>query len=130
YIRLHSGAKYSVEPYKMGLSYTGESGSVRVEETAKLPESFRLGRNYPNPFNPDTVIPFDLPHDSRVVMNVYSISGQLVRKLEGGRLAAGSHSVVWDGRDDEGKVVSSGVYLYTLRAEGVIIGTYRMAFVR
>ena len=64
------------------------------------------------------MIGFDLASEMPVHLAVYSASGQKVRKLVSGQMSAGSHSVAWDGRDDSGQPVSSGVYLYRLEAGG------------
>ncbi len=69
-----------------------------------------LSGNYPNPFNPTTNIKFNLKNDSKVSLVIYNIRGQKVRTLVNDNLQAGSHSIVWDGRDESGKSVSSGVY--------------------
>ena len=90
-------------------------GSVSVAVDA-LPADYALEQNFPNPFNPSTVIRFQLPSASGVSLAIYNTAGQLVRTLAGGELAAGSHSVMWDGTDDFGARVASGVYLYTLKA--------------
>jgi hypothetical protein len=78
--------------------------------------SFRLAQNIPNPFNPTTTIAFSLPERSDVVLNIYHVSGALVRTLAEGSFGAGPHDVQWNGRDNSGNPVSSGVYLYRLRA--------------
>ncbi|MCK5052230.1 MAG: T9SS type A sorting domain-containing protein [Candidatus Cloacimonetes bacterium] len=75
-----------------------------------LPMVTELIGNYPNPFNPSTNIKFSLKTDSKVSLMIYNIRGQKVRTLVNDNLQAGHHSVVWDGRDDSGKSVSSGVY--------------------
>ena len=75
-----------------------------------LPMVTELIGNYPNPFNPSTNIKFSLKTDSKVSLMIYNIRGQKVRTLVNDNLQAGHHSVVWDGRDDSGKNVSSGVY--------------------
>jgi len=85
---------------------------------AESPDIFLLHQNTPNPFNPSTTISFDLPQSGPVRLTVYSVSGQKVRELVNGRLSAGRRSVIWDGRDDAGMPVSSGVYLYRLEANG------------
>jgi hypothetical protein len=79
-----------------------------------LPESFTLYQNYPNPFNPETVIKFDLPGASRVELAVYNILGEKVKILADGVFAAGEHELTWDGRDSDGRSVSSGIYFYRL----------------
>ncbi|NIT55318.1 MAG: T9SS type A sorting domain-containing protein, partial [Aliifodinibius sp.] len=78
-------------------------------------ERFVLYQNYPNPFNPETVISYQLPVASDVELSVYNILGQKVRTLVKGRQSAGRHEVTWDGRDDGGVKVSSGVYVYQLK---------------
>jgi len=86
--------------------------SILVEETS--PAQFALLVNYPNPFNPSTTISFTLPSPSRAELDVYSITGQRIRTLVSGIQSSGKHSILWDGRDDSGKAVSSGVYLSRL----------------
>jgi flagellar hook assembly protein FlgD len=79
-------------------------------------DSYQLEQNYPNPFNPSTTISFQLPVVSEVKLAIYNSNGQLVRALHSGEMAAGRHRVVWDGRDNRGQRVASGVYLYALKA--------------
>ena len=74
----------------------------------------RLLPNHPNPFNPLTSIAFELPHTDDITLSVYDAAGRIVRTLLSGELAPGSHSVEWDGRDDAGRRLASGVYLYRL----------------
>jgi hypothetical protein len=76
--------------------------------------SFGLEQNYPNPFNPATEIRFSLQTADRAVLNIYNVKGQLVKTMIDARLAAGRHSVVWDGRDASGQPVGSGVYFARL----------------
>jgi len=86
-----------------------------AEEDDKAPAFFNLGANYPNPFNPQTTIPFTLPSNMKHVrLDVYNILGQPVRRLVEGALQAGHHTVVWDGKDDVGHLVSSGTYFYRI----------------
>ncbi|MHB9029532.1 MAG: two-component regulator propeller domain-containing protein, partial [Candidatus Latescibacterota bacterium] len=93
------------------------------------PPSFTLLKNYPNPFNPSTTISFSLPSTGKATLSVYSISGQKVRELVLGYLPAGVHSVVWDGRDDHGNSVSSGVYISRLESGGRVSAA-RMLFMK
>ena len=90
------------------------SGSVSV------PRNYKLSQNYPNPFNPTTAITFDIPGTmgtkQRVSLNVYDIRGRRVRTLINSELEPGSHQVIWDGSNEKGERVSSGIYLYTLRS--------------
>ena len=90
--------------------------------TPVLPDHFELGSNYPNPFNPTTIIPFAVPTGTEIRLDVFNISGQLVRRLlaAGTRVEPGFHEVGWDGRDSSGRQVSSGIYLYRLESTGVV----------
>ena len=77
-----------------------------------------LTANYPNPFNPKTTIPYSLAESAQVEMTIYNILGQRIRTLLDGHQSPGAYSVVWDGRDEQGRSVSSGVYLCRFRAGG------------
>ena len=77
----------------------------------------RLNSNYPNPFNPETNISFSIPTKQKITLTIYNLKGQKVRELVSGQLASGLHSVVWEGKDDNGKSVSSGLYFYKLRTD-------------
>ena len=84
--------------------------------TANLPADFRLLPNYPNPFNPVTTIAYEIAKTSDVNLSVYNLLGQKIRTLVSVQKVAGSYSVQWDGRDNLGRKVASGVYLYKLTA--------------
>jgi Peptidase family C25/FlgD Ig-like domain/Propeptide_C25 len=83
-----------------------------------LPIVTKLNGNYPNPFNPTTTISFDLSAETEVntELVIYNLKGQKVKQLINAQLSAGQHSVLWNGTDDFGKPVSSGIYFYKLRA--------------
>ncbi len=82
-----------------------------------IPIVTKLDQNYPNPFNPTTTINFSLKENSKVSLNIYNIKGQKVKTLVRDQLSAGQHSVVWDGRDENNKSVSSGIYFYKLKTD-------------
>jgi len=88
-----------------------------------------LNQNTPNPFNPTTVISYVLPWPSMVKLIVVNALGQRVRVLVDGQMDYGPHSVVWDGRDEQGKEVASGVYLYRLETPGAV-QTKKMVLLR
>ena len=92
---------------------------VRLVRRALEPLLTSLARCYPNPFNPTTVIDYDLATAAEVRLRVFSVTGQCVRELVAARQAPGSYHVTWDGRDDDGVEVSSGVFLCELRADQV-----------
>jgi len=103
-------------------------GVSAVEEV--VPVRYRLSQNVPNPFNPMTTIRFELPEATSVRLEVYDISGRLVRSLIGGRaMSAGRQEVVWNGKDDSGLQVAAGVYFYHLGA-GPFTETRRMTLVK
>ncbi|HNT67317.1 MAG TPA: FlgD immunoglobulin-like domain containing protein, partial [bacterium] len=80
-------------------------------------QEFALLQNYPNPFNAETVIRFHLPQDQLLTrIEIYNLKGERVYLLHDGVLQAGSHEVRWDGSDDSGRAVSSGVYLLRLKS--------------
>ena len=89
--------------------------AVESENNAK-PIVFQLNQNYPNPFNPGTVISYQLPRAVRAEVVIYNSIGQQIRSLVDDYQELGSHAVIWDGRDDEGQSLASGVYIYRLTA--------------
>ena len=92
---------------------TDESGYFTLARTA-LPEQFELGANYPNPFNPSTIIPYQLPTAMHVRLEVFNILGQRVATLVDGERPAGFHTAGWNATDAAGQAVAAGVYLYRL----------------
>jgi hypothetical protein len=118
--------------YLEDISYSGVKGrskiiQVIVDLTGKLkvvgltPAKSALLQNYPNPFNPETWIPFQLALDSSVTVRIYNLKGQPIRTLELGQKVAGTYltkdkAVYWDGRDNVGEKVASGMYFYMLKA--------------
>jgi flagellar hook assembly protein FlgD len=91
--------------------------------------SFDLRQNTPNPFNPSTTIAFSLPESAPVTLAIYDVNGRMVRTLVSGERAAGMHEVVWNGMDDNGRAVASGVYVYRLAA-GNDVSIRRLALIR
>lgn len=103
-LKLVAGSKFFIE------TISGDIGLV--------PEQFRLLQNYPNPFNPETNIRYDLPESANVKIAIFNLQGQLVRTLvKGERQEAGFKNVTWDGRDNFGYQVATGVYIYTITTE-------------
>ena len=95
-----------------------------------VPQETALHANYPNPFNPETWIPYQLAASAEVTLTIYDMNGGMVRRLEVGHQAAGiyqsrTRALYWDGRNDRGESVASGLYFYTLRA-GEFTGTRKM----
>jgi hypothetical protein len=88
-----------------------------------------LSNNYPNPFNPETEIFFNLPERMFVNLAIYNILGEKVRTLANSAMEEGTHNIYWDGRDDTGTLVASGIYFYKLSA-GEFTATRRMILMK
>jgi parallel beta-helix repeat protein len=111
------------------LNITRINGSVTV-----LPSRTRLLQNFPNPFNPETWLPYQLAEDADVTIRIYTAKGQIVRSLPLGRQRAGNYTTkttaaYWNGRDNYGERVASGLYFYTLHA-GEIKATRKMTILK
>jgi hypothetical protein len=100
-----------------------------LDEIVGLPTVFALEQNYPNPFNPSTAVRFALPSDASVRLTVYDILGREVRMLVNEELKAGYHLAMWDGKNNFGTSVSSGVYIYRIEA-GSFISTKKMMLMK
>ncbi len=103
-------------PYTWGMALI--TGPTAVEDnTPTVPKTTELHPNYPNPFNPTTTIRYNLGRDSHVSVVVHDLLGRQVRTLTNENLKAGQHSVVWNSRDDNGRLVGAGVYFVTLQTD-------------
>ena len=94
-----------------------------------MPQTFALVNGYPNPFNPSTTVVFDVPAQSAVTIEVYNILGLRIRTLVRDVLAQGRHEAMWDGKNDDGQVVSSGQYFCRMKAEG-FVGSIRLMLLK
>ncbi len=104
-------------------------GKTTVEPVVVIPTEYGLDQNYPNPFNPVTTIRFALPQSGNVTLKIFNLSGQLVRTLVSSEFAAGQHQIVWNGRNDNGEKVASGMYLYRITA-GSFVQTKKMMLMK
>ncbi|MEW6412749.1 MAG: FlgD immunoglobulin-like domain containing protein [Candidatus Zixiibacteriota bacterium] len=98
-------------------------------QSRTLPSSFIVKQNYPNPFNPVTIIEYSLPARAQVNISIYNILGQRVTTIVDSEQPAGTHTAVWDGRDQSGAPVSSGFYFYRVSA-GELIDTKKMLLLK
>ncbi len=105
------------------------SGSATGIDPDTTPTRFELYANHPNPFNPSTMIAYDLPKTSRVRLVIYDVSGREIRELVNGTEPPGRRMVEWDGRNASGETVASGVYFYRLIAED-FVRTMKMVFLK
>ncbi len=122
------GDVYFVDEIKV---YEVPGGASAIDDGAidLVPQVFNLGANYPNPFNPETTIDFSLEKSDNVTLKVYSITGQLVRTLVNNSMAAGSHQVTFNGQDDLGNALASGVYFYQLQSSENV-ATHKMILMK
>ena len=143
----NGGTAASIELEKLGPLETGGPATEKAPKNTKVvtkpvltkpvigslvivDDTVAFGaNNYPNPFNPYTIIEYGIPEASRVRLIVYNVLGQEVRVLEDGYMDAGKYAVRWDGRDEIGRSVSSGTYIYRLQA-GPRVAIGRMQFVK
>jgi flagellar hook assembly protein FlgD len=86
------------------------------DEFTGIPEKFSLIQNFPNPFNPVTIISYQLPKNSSVELTVYNTVGQPIRTLVNSNQSAGTYQLQWDGKNDKGVNVSTGLYFYRIKA--------------
>jgi hypothetical protein len=108
--------------------YSGDLIYIENNQSS-IPGIFILHQNYPNPFNPATTIKYDLAKSDKVSLKIYNLLGQEVRTLVNHNEAAGFKSVVWNGKNNNGKAVSSGIYFYRLET-GSFVKTMKMLLVR
>lgn len=88
-----------------------------IEKKSERPGSFRLAQNYPNPFNATTRIDFVLAQNARVVLKIYNVLGQVIKTLIDDNFSDGTHSIIWDGKNDSGEEIGSGVYVYRIQID-------------
>ncbi len=107
----------SVKIPAVGLAGKFMVGNTAVEEHGgQQPGRFALAQNFPNPFNPETRVTFELPERQQARLEIFNLLGQRIRTLVQGELAGGVHAATWDGLTERGEAAAGGVYLYRLQA--------------
>ncbi len=104
-----------------------EQTNVQMADNGAQPVAFRLEQNYPNPFNPSTTINYHVSEPTTITLTIYDMLGRKVKTLVSSNQLPGTHSVMWNGRDDIGHSVASGVYVYRMQA-GKFIASQKMVF--
>jgi len=132
------GQQYPIEitgKLNNGVDFSGETMVIvqtalpKLIGEAEIPESFSLIQNYPNPFNPETDIEYALPTDCQVKLSIYNLLGQKVKTLVNEPQTAGFKTIHWNGRDEQGNLVASGIYFYKLNA-GDFTATKKMVMTK
>lgn len=106
---------------------------ITVGETANSPTVLKNSiyiENHPNPFNPTTIISFSIPKDAQADILIYNTKGQRIRKLEAGSKNSGINYVIWNGKDDNGKNVTSGIYFYELNLNGKTVAVKKCVLMK
>jgi len=98
------------------INWMGNDVNDNITET-ETPTPYKLAQNFPNPFNPSTTIMFDMREKGHVSLKIYNVAGQLVRTLVNGVKDAGHHKITWDGRNNDGVSIASGVYFYKMETK-------------
>jgi glucose/arabinose dehydrogenase len=120
YICAFDGKIYRLKPTATGSTYPPRT----------LPQQFELGQNYPNPFNPTTEIPYWLPQSAKVTIRIFDSSGKRVKTLLDSSVAAGNHTVAWDGTGMENQELSGGIYFYQLKVNDAPVQTRKMIMLK
>ena len=91
-------------------------GALNIDHSSLLPKDFTIYQNFPNPFNPETTLIYDLPNDEYVILTIYDILGNEVKLMVNEYQLAGQKTVHWDAKNNNGTLVPSGVYFYIFKA--------------
>lgn len=116
FLLLYDGSGTQVAPHFTGAQKVTFTDVDVISDGSLLPKTFALAQNFPNPFNPSTKIGFDVPKKAHVTLAIYNVLGQQVRTLINEELDAMSYHVIWEGDDDSGAKVASGMYFYKIIA--------------
>ena len=120
-VNLNDGTKNSISISE--IKKITFSGLTSIEDPGKIKtvvDNFVLFQNYPNPFNPSTNIQYNLSIPGNVEVSIYNISGQKIRQLVCENQQEGNHTLVWDGKNNNGEAVTSGLYLYKVIFENTV----------
>lgn len=122
-VRLQVGLRDFLRP--LIVKFNGDLSTAVAEQPSQQPRVFDLTQNYPNPFNPETRIKFQVPSTSVVHLEVLNLMNQHIATLFEGKRPAGGYEITWDGRNESGQPVPSGIYLLVMKA-GAFTRTRKM----
>jgi hypothetical protein len=133
WVNLRSDSTFIFEPVKQISKFkilVGDKDSINTQLIEILPRDFSLDQNFPNPFNPTTTIPLFLPEDCEIELSVYNLLGQRVKIIYQGNMEVGKHWFHWDGRDDQNKELSAGIYIYSVNTSKGFQYSRKMIFLK
>ena len=133
YVNLRDQSEYSFIPVTEISNFVilvGNREAMNDELDNIIPTEFELGKNFPNPFNPSTIIPVSIPKESEITLKVYNVLGQEVRTIFNGTKESGKHYFRWDGTNYLNQQVAAGVYLYRLTVKGNNVFVGKMVLVK
>ncbi|HEY4611582.1 MAG TPA: FlgD immunoglobulin-like domain containing protein, partial [Bacteroidota bacterium] len=128
-LALEQGKRYTLPDVAVPYTLVLVAGPQRTAEQEAVPASFSLSQNYPNPFNPSTTVTYQLASEGEVSLKVFNMLGEEVATLVGGYQKPGTYEVQWNGKNNDGAVVPSGIYFYSLRS-GAFIDSKRMLLLK
>ncbi|MCF8264466.1 MAG: T9SS type A sorting domain-containing protein, partial [Melioribacteraceae bacterium] len=115
-MRLHPLGRFQGTVYMDGLEVKRINDVTNIESDKYLPTEYALYQNFPNPFNPSTILSYSLPLESNVIIKIYDMIGREVKTLVNDYKNAGVHEITWNGDNNYGSKVVSGTYVYTIKA--------------
>ncbi|MDZ7341949.1 MAG: T9SS type A sorting domain-containing protein, partial [candidate division KSB1 bacterium] len=120
-----------VPPIQWDYAYKISLEATKVETRShRMPGQFKLEQNFPNPFNSDTVIQYSIPRAGEVELAIYNIEGKLVRNFSRLEKSPGRYSIAWDGKNNGGSSLASGVYFYQLKFDSILVDTKKMVLIK
>lgn len=120
-VNLKSGTKVIYDVAEISkIDFSNIVTSQDAQKVAQIIKSFKVMQNYPNPFNPSTTIQYEIPRAGKVEVQIFDINGRLVRTIENQNKSAGAYHVEWNGQNESGGKVASGLYLYSVKFENSI----------
>jgi hypothetical protein len=103
------------------IEFENVTSTEDTEKLQQIVQAFRLKQNYPNPFNPSTTIEYQIPKTAKVNISIFDINGQLVKELLHETQTEGLHRVTWDGTDQHNQPVASGIYIYKVENDNLML---------
>jgi hypothetical protein len=133
-VNLREDSVYTFTPYSASSEFrvvVGDHDHVASEvQSVSVPDVIALDRNFPNPFNPSTIVPVSVPSEVTFDLTVFDVLGRKVRLLFSGKAGRGKHFFEWDGKDDLGRNVSSGIYLCQVTTSGGFQASQKMMLLK